>query len=107
MSEEVSALPRLLLTVLFAFWAMAFVYSFVAFALTEPDDIGFTMGMNRIRAFLGWQGIAGLLALCIFGVSRSWPPGASVRRLGLVPLVPALGLGAVLLGLIGWAAMTG
>ena len=106
MSDEDNNAPRLLLTVLFALWAMAFLYAFLAFALAEPEGSGFTRGMNRIKSFLGWQGIAGLLAFCVFGVSRNWPQGSSVRRIGWLPLGLAACLVAGILGMIGWAMLT-
>ena len=50
-------------------------------------------------AFLGWQGVAGALAFAVFGVSRQWPPEASVRRMAIGPLLLA---GAVALGVVVW-----
>lgn len=75
---------RLLLTVLCAGWLASFVFSFVAHGVAfDADDAART-------AFLGWQAIAGLLAVAIFGVSRNWPQQASVRRIALVPLALSL-----------------
>ena len=104
--ENSSPPPHLLLTVLFALWAMAFVYAFVGFATAVPEGSGFTRGMNRITTFLGWQGIAGLLGLCVFGVSRGWGKGTSVRKLGLVPLGLSLCIFGALLCMVGWAVLT-
>ncbi len=98
---------RLLLTALIAAWLMAYGYSFVAFAVTEPDGDGFTRGANRILQFLGWQGVAGLFALAVFGVSRAWPRGSAVRRLATAPLGLALLLVAVIGGVILWARVAG
>lgn len=98
---------RLLLTALFAIWVLAYGYSFVAFATTEPDGDGFTRGTNRIAQFLGWQGMAGLLAIAVFGVSRAWPQGSGVRRLATAPLLLALLLVAVIAGVIVWARFAG
>ena len=103
MSDDEARPPHFLLTALFALWAMAFLYSFVAFLAADPEGSGFTRGANRIASFLGWQGVAGLLALCVFGVARNWPPGTSVRRLALVPLGLAGVLGAALLLVVAWA----
>ncbi len=105
MTIEGKTEPRFLLTVFAALWVMTYVYSFVAFAITAPDDIGFTRGLNRIRAFLGWQGIAGILAICVFGCARSWPKGSAVRRNSAVPLMLAGLLIFGILGVIGWAAI--
>ena len=105
MSDGENQEPRFLLTVFAALWVLAYVYSFVAFATTAAEDIGSTGGMNRITAFLGWQGIAGILAVCLFGVSRSWPKGSSVRRNASVPLVLAVFLILGILGVTFWASL--
>lgn len=101
--DDDASKPRFLLTILAAFWVMAFGYSFVAFAITTPDDVGITGGLDRVNAFLGWQGIAGILGLCLFGVSRAWPKGSVVRRNSAMPLVLAILLVLGILGVIGWA----
>ena len=86
---------RFLLTCLFAAWVMAFGYAFYALAV-RPVNIGI---------FLGWQGVAGALAVAIFGVSRPWPRGAAVRRMGVVPLSLALVLVAGIAGVRYWAGI--
>ena len=92
---------HLLLIGLLALWLIAFVYAFVAFATSDPTGDGFTRGLNRVGRFLGWQGIAGLIALAAFGVSRAWPKGAAIRKIAQIPFMIALlqvtGLVAVLL----------
>lgn len=98
---------RLLLTVLIAVWLLAYGYSFVAFALTQPDGDGFTRGANRVLQFLGWQGVAGIVAVAVFGVSRAWPKGTAVRRLASAPLGLALLLVAAIAGVILWARLAG
>lgn len=102
-----SDVRRFMLTALFAIWALAYAYSFAAYGLTEPSGDGFTRGMNRVSLFLGWQGIAGVLAVAIFGVSRNWPDATSVRRLGSVPLALAGLKIAVLTGFFVWAMFQG
>ncbi|MEM6385911.1 MAG: hypothetical protein AAF718_06710 [Pseudomonadota bacterium] len=97
---------RLLLTVLLALWLMAYLYSFVSFALTEPNGSGFTRGANRLEAFFGWQGIAGLFAIAVFGISRKWPAGSVVRKSGMVPLALAGLLLAAMIGVLTWASLT-
>ncbi len=82
---------RLLLTVLFALWLGAFGFAFLAHGLTFAADA------ESQSAFLGWQGIAGLFAVAVFGVSRQWPASTTIRRLGLVPLMCA---GMIWLGII-------
>lgn len=87
---------RLLLTVLFAAWLAAFVISFITHGLTFRAD------EEARAAFVGWQAIAGLFAIAIFGVSRNWPRQASVRRLALVPVVIAVLLSAGFAGFFLW-----
>ena len=77
---------RFLATCLAALWVLAFLYAFVAFVTTPPEGEGFVRGMNKPMVYLGWQGIAGMLALALWGVGRGWPRGASARRLTAVPL---------------------
>lgn len=98
--------PRLLLTVLVAFWVMAFAYSFVAAGSAASTAEGLAAAAVVLGTFLGWQGVAGLFALAAFGVSRAWPKGSTARRLGSVPLGLA---GLILLGflaLIAYAALS-
>ena len=56
---------RFLATCLAALWLMAFCYAFVAFWTTAPEGEGFVRGMNKPLVYLGWQGIAGMLALAL------------------------------------------
>lgn len=89
--SEPSDTSRLLLTVLYAVWIAAFLLSFYVFATSEAA--------SRVVLFLGWQGVAGTVGFAIFGVTRSWPKGSGVRRLGGMPLglaaLVALGLGGI------------
>ena len=96
-----------MLTVLFAAWFIAFGYSFVAFIMTEATGSGFTRGSNRVLQFLGWQGVAGVLSVAIFGVSRHWQRGSGVRVLGVAPLGLALCLVIAIFGVIAWARLAG
>ncbi len=86
MSDPEQTKPRFVLTLLAACWLMAFVYSFVEAALAAQSATGLSATATVFGAFLGWQGVAGLFALACFGVSRAWPKGSGVRRLGAVPL---------------------
>ncbi|MEL6642932.1 MAG: hypothetical protein AAFQ79_03285 [Pseudomonadota bacterium] len=93
----------LVLMFLFALWLLAFGYSFVAYTTTEATGDGFVRGVNRVGAFFGWQGVAGLLAIAIWGVGRRWPKGSPVRRMSLIPIGLALLLVAGVVGVIVWA----
>lgn len=71
---------RFLLTAVYAAWAMVFVYAFVAYARAPHDA----------TVYLGWQGVAGMLAVAVFGIGLGWPRGTSVRGVTAVPLIVAL-----------------
>ena len=74
---------RLVLTILYAFWVIVFAYSFVAYSFAPQEGPGFPDGLYKPMAFLGWQGLAGVFAIAVFGVSRAWPRGSSVRNISL------------------------
>lgn len=97
----------LLLIGLAALWVLAYGYSFSVFTLTEPAGDGFVRGMNRVRAFFGWQGVAGMLAIAIWGLGRQWPKGSPARRFSGIPIGLALALMAGMVGLIVWARFAG
>ena len=88
--------------VLGAAWVFAWAGSFSVFAFVEPEGMGFTRGMNRIMAFLGWQGVAGILAFAVLGAGRSWPARHPVRRASLIPVGLAGLLAILLAGLAIW-----
>lgn len=94
---------RMLLTALGAAWVLAYAYGFVAFATATAEGEGVVRGLDRVGLFLGWQGVAGVIAMAIFGISRAWPRGAAVRWLGAVPLGLAALLVAAILALADWA----
>ncbi len=94
---------RIWLAVLMAFWLLAFGYSFVVYVTTEPSGDGFTRGLNRVTAFLAWQAIAGLLALPVVAIGRSWPKGSGVRFWSAVPFLCAVLLCLVIVGFFVWA----
>ena len=66
MSEEPSDGTRMLLIVLAGLWAASFVLAFVAYVIIEPTGDSFLRGMNRVLAFLGWQGVAAVLSITVF-----------------------------------------
>lgn len=94
----------LVLMALLAIWAAAWVFSLVQ-VFAEPTGDGFTRGMNRVTGFLGWQGVAGVVALGLWGLGRGFPKGSGVRRISAVPLGIALALALALVGMVIWARM--
>lgn len=97
--------PRLLLVCVLSIWMLCCAGSFAAFTLTEASGDGFTRGINRVSAFLGWQAIAGCLGVWVFSLGRQWPHGSAIRRLTLGPLILALALLAALAGVVLWARL--
>ena len=96
---------RSLVLSLLAVWAATFVAAFLAFSLTAPSGDGFTRGLNRIGAFLGWQAAAGTLGLVLALVSRPLPPGR-LRRLALLPLGLFLAGVLAIVAAVAWANLT-
>ena len=86
------------LMALMALWLAAYGYSvllllgLVAGGATEPLPEA-----RRSAGFLGWQGIAGMLAFGCWGLGRGFAPGRGIRRVAAVPLLLALALAVVLL----------
>ncbi len=85
----------MLLMVLLALWVAAWGYS-IFFLTLSPDKDG---GITRSVGFLGWQGVAGILAFGCWGIGWSFPKGSGIRRVSAVPLVMALALLVVGLGM--------
>ena len=95
------------LMALLALWAVLWGWSFVSYATTPPSDFGFTRGLNRVTAFLGWQLAALLPAYAAWVLGRAWPGGSGVRLATRIPLQLGLGLFAVLAALVLWAQAAG
>jgi len=102
MDDEHNQTRLFLLVAVWALWLGAVIYS-VVFLLTEPaTGDGFTRGMNRITGFLGWQGVAGTLAVGVWGVGRGFAKGSGARRISAVPLWLALALVLSIVALVVW-----
>jgi hypothetical protein len=92
------------------FWATAWAASFVIPMNTPPQGDGFTRGSNRIEIFLALQALAAILAIDIYALrpkagNDSDRPDRWLRRLGLIPILLAGGLIAMLLLFIGSALL--
>jgi hypothetical protein len=95
MSNEPSDNKRLMLIAFGAVWLMAFIYAFVASANTHFEW--------QPLIYLGWQGIAGMVAVAVYAIGRVWEKGTTIRRMSRVPLLLA-GLHVIaLLGIWTWA----
>lgn len=93
---------RFLFTLLLTLWLLSYSYSMFALPNLEDARNALAEGSDysAVSHFLGWQGIAGLLAIAVFGVSRLWKQGAAARQLGNLPILLALLLIAVIAALI-------
>ncbi len=89
------------LMVLGAAWALAWAGSFAVFLVPGAGGEGLVRGVSPEMAFLGWQGVAGMLAFAVLGAGRTWPPRHPIRRASGIPLALAgalaVGLGAAVL----------
>ena len=99
-----SGRPRLL-QLLIVLWLAAYAASFLQFALTGPAGDGFTRGLNRVMAFLGWQIGAGLIGCAIWIAGRDLPLGRAGRWLLRIPALLALALATAILALVLWARL--
>ncbi len=88
----------LLLMGLLVLWLAAYGYSVVVLVTTRPLPAA-VPGSGPMVGFLGWQGIAGMVAFACWGVGRSFPRGSGIRRVAAVPIVMALALVLVMSGL--------
>ncbi len=91
--------------VLLAVWLLLFLGAFVSYAVTAPDDMGFTRGLNRVTAFLGWQLAAGLAGLVLWTQAGVFARGSAGRWLGRAPAILAGLLFGAIVCLIAWARM--
>ena len=74
---------RTLTMVFLALWLIAFAGAFLAFWLTPARDFGLTAGLNRISTFLGWQAVAGFLAVLAWTTGTRLEKGTGLRRLSV------------------------
>ena len=91
---------RFLLMGVLALWAVLWGASVYALATLPAEG-----APPRMTAFLGLQLAAALPAFGAWAIGRAWPEGSGVRAVAGVPLRLALGLGAVLGGLMLLAAL--
>lgn len=89
-----------------ALWLVAWGYSVVFVISADPTGDGFTRGLNRISGFLGWQGVAGMLAFAVWGVGLGFPKSSGIRRISAVPLGMALALILLIIGVVVWGGFT-
>ena len=73
-------------------WLLLFLVSFPVLFLTESSGTGIARGLNRVVAFLTWQGMALVWAAACAAVARAAERRgvAKVKRLGYAPLVTSV-----------------
>ena len=89
----------LLLMALLALWLGAYAYSVYHLILTGPRNAATLPHLSGTVGFLGWQGVAGIIAFGCWGVGRSFPRGFGIRRISAVPLGMALAMAMVIGGM--------
>jgi len=90
-----------------ALWFALFVTSFVVFQLAVPEGTGFARGLNRLAAFLTWQGAA--LVVAVVGALVMRGAAAAVRDkwrwVGFGPLVVSLVVVVAVVGMIAFRVL--
>ncbi len=100
MGKDSQETRTLLLMVLLAVWVAIYGYSLFFLMTTPVSGDGFTRGLNRVTGFLGWQGVAGMVAFACWGIGWSFPKGSGIRRMSGVPLGLVLALLFVGVGMV-------
>ncbi len=77
-------------------WAIVFFGSFLWVRLIQPTGDGFTRGLNRVSALMGWQALAVLLAIVAWGLVMGVPKPRP-RRLRWVGFLPVVVSGLLVL----------
>jgi len=98
MTDEKTQNRMLALMVMLALWLATFGYSVSILLSGDPAADVFTGGLSRASKFLGWQGVAGVVAVAVWGVGRGFPRVSGIRRITGIPIGIALTLGMVLAG---------
>ena len=75
---------------LLCLWLLIWGMSVGVTYLTAPTGDGFTRGMNRLALLAGGQGLAALIGVTTFIISRPLPASDRLRRAAWVPLILAL-----------------
>ncbi len=89
----------MLLMALLALWLGAYIYSVVVLVAAGPEVEATLPYLKRDIGFLGWQGVAGIIAFGCWGVGWSFPKGTGIRRISGLPLGMALAMVLVISGM--------
>jgi hypothetical protein len=90
-----------------AVWLVLFLISFVMLQVTEPSGAGPSQGLNRIAAFMTWQGVALVIAAVGALNTRRVAEQLShqTRLVGYVPLAVSVFLVATLVAIIAYRVL--
>lgn len=88
-------------------WLALFAASFAVFQLTPAEGDGFTRGLNRIAAFLTWQGAALVVAIACALVTRGMAASTRerLRVVGYAPLTASLVVVVAVVGIIAFRVL--
>lgn len=91
---------RHLLIIALGIWAALFALSFVLLFTLEPTGEGFVRGLNRVTAFVGWQGAAFVAAIVALVAGRGSNATGGLRWLSRVPAIVQALMLLLLIGVI-------
>jgi len=96
MNSESDTRRKRALWIAMLLWGAALFMSLFEFATAPATGDGFTHGLNRLSAFLGWQVLAIVLAGVAGFVGLRLPKGTLPRRMSLFPAMASV---VIILGL--------
>ncbi len=99
MAVEKQDSKTLLLMGLLALWLAVYGYSIIYYLTTGDKSSATLPGLSRVAGFMGWQGVAGMIAFGCWGIGWSFPKSSGIRRISAVPLGMALALVLAVLGM--------
>jgi hypothetical protein len=90
-----------------ALWLALFLCSFAVFLVIQPTGDNFARGLNRMSAFLTWQGAALVVAMLTAVVTRllGVKAGRNAKLLGYAPLAVNAMLIAMLVAIIAYTVL--
>lgn len=94
---------RNLTILMIVLWVAIFGWSFLLTQITPATGDGFTRGLNRISAFVGWQVAAAVLALLIWRAGAVFAKTSTLRRVSRGPILATMLVIAGIALVIVWA----
>jgi hypothetical protein len=96
--------PRQIIYAIGAVWLVLFLISFATLQLVEPTGSGFARGLNRIAAFLTWQGSALVAAMVLAWLTRRATERGvdKIRLVGYLPLAASVFLVGTFIAIVAY-----